>query len=37
LFWLGRRLNSVAIWRTLDGLVALIMWGTAGWLLASLF
>jgi L-lysine exporter family protein LysE/ArgO len=37
MFWLGRRLNSVAVWRTLDGLVALMMWGTAGWLLASLF
>ena len=36
-FWLGRRLNSVAVWRTLDALVALMMWGTAGWLLASLF
>ena len=37
MFWLGRRLNSVAVWRTLDGLVALMMWGTAAWLLASLF
>lgn len=35
-FWLGRRLNSVAVWRVLDGLVALMMWGTALWLLASL-
>jgi L-lysine exporter family protein LysE/ArgO len=37
LFWLGRRLNSVAVWRALDGLVALMMWGTALWLVASLF
>lgn len=36
LFWLGRRLNSVTVWRALDGLVALMMWGTALWLLASL-
>ncbi len=34
---LGRRLNSPAVWRTIDGLVALMMWGTAAWLLASLF
>ncbi len=36
-FWLGRRLNSLHVWRALDGLVALMMWGTAGWLLSSLF
>ena len=36
-FWLGRRLDSRHVWRALDGLVALMMWGTAGWLLASLF
>lgn len=36
-FWLGRRLNSLQVWRVLDGLVALMMWGTAGWLLISLF
>lgn len=36
-FWLGRRLNSVAVWRWLDGAVALMMWGTAAWLVASLF
>lgn len=35
-FWLGRRLNSLHIWRVLDGAVALMMWGTAGWLLAGL-
>jgi len=35
-FWLGRRLNSLHIWRLLDGAVALMMWGTAAWLLASL-
>jgi L-lysine exporter family protein LysE/ArgO len=28
-FWLGQRLNSPAVWRVLDGLVALMMWGTA--------
>ena len=36
-FWLGRRLNSLRIWRALDGAVALMMWGIAAWLLASLF
>jgi L-lysine exporter family protein LysE/ArgO len=36
-FWLGRRLSSLLVWRALDGLVALMMWGTAGWLLGSLF
>lgn len=36
-FWLGRRLNSLHVWRVLDGLVALMMWGTAAWLLKSLF
>ena len=35
-FWLGRRLNSLHVWRALDGLVALMMWGTALWLLNSL-
>jgi L-lysine exporter family protein LysE/ArgO len=35
-FWLGRRLNSLRIWRLLDGAVALMMWATAGWLLTSL-
>ena len=35
-FWLGRRLNSLHIWRVLDGAVALMMWGTAAWLLTSL-
>lgn len=28
-FWLGQRLKSPAIWRALDGMVALMMWGTA--------
>lgn len=28
-FWLGQRLNTPRIWRTLDGVVALMMWGTA--------
>jgi L-lysine exporter family protein LysE/ArgO len=36
-FWLGRRLNSLHVWRALDGMVALMMWGTAGVLVASLF
>ncbi|MDM7457603.1 MAG: LysE family transporter [Tepidimonas sp.] len=35
-FWLGRRLNSLHVWRALDGLVALLMWGTAAALIASL-
>jgi L-lysine exporter family protein LysE/ArgO len=34
---LGRRLDSPAVWRALDGLVALMMWGTAAWLVAGLF
>ena len=34
---LGRRLDSPGIWRALDGLVALMMWGTTAWLLAKLF
>jgi len=36
-FWLGRRLNSLHVWRALDGMVALMMWGIAIALLASLF
>lgn len=36
-FWLGRRLDSLRLWRVLDGLVALMMWGTAAALLVSLF
>ena len=36
-FWLGRRLHSVIVWRALDGLVALMMWGTAAFLLKGLF
>ncbi len=35
-FWLGRRLNSLHVWRALDGMVALMMWATALWLLSSL-
>ena len=35
-FWLGRRLNSLHIWRALDGAVALMMWSTAAWLGFSL-
>lgn len=33
---LGQRLHSSRIWRALDGLVAVMMWGTAGWLLMGL-
>lgn len=33
---LGRRLNSPLFWRVLDGVVAVMMWGTAFWLLAGL-
>ena len=33
---LGRRLNSPHIWRAVDALVALMMWGTALWLIAGL-
>lgn len=36
-FWLGRRLNSLRVWRLLDGVVALMMWGTATTLVAGLF
>jgi len=36
-FWLGRRLNSLKLWRALDGVVAVMMWGTAAVLLTSLF
>ncbi len=36
-FWLGRRLHSLHIWRVLDGLVALMMGGTAIWLVKGLF
>ncbi len=36
-FWLGRRLHSLHVWRVLDGLVALMMSGTALWLVAGLF
>ena len=33
---LGRRLESPLFWRALDGVVAMMMWGTAFWLLAGL-
>ncbi len=35
--WLGRRLGSALLWRAIDGLVALMMWGTAAWLASGLF
>ncbi len=35
--WLvGRKLNSPAVWRAMDLLVALMMWGTAFWLVRGL-
>jgi L-lysine exporter family protein LysE/ArgO len=34
---LGGRLNSPRVWRALDALVAVMMWGTALWLVAGLF
>ena len=34
---IGQRLNSPIVWRALDALVALMMWGTALWLLVGLF
>ncbi|WP_418316332.1 LysE/ArgO family amino acid transporter [Piscinibacter sakaiensis] len=34
--WLGRRLDSLLLWRALDGLVALMMWATAIWLFQTL-
>lgn len=34
--WLGRGLNSPHLWRAMDALVALMMWGTALWLIAGL-
>lgn len=37
LWCLGRKLDSPAIWRGLDLLVALMMWGTAFWLVRGLF
>lgn len=30
--WIGKRLQSPQLWRALDGLVALMMWGTAAML-----
>ena len=36
-FWLGRRLGSVTLWRAIDGLVALMMWSSAAWLVGGLF
>ncbi len=36
-FWMGRRLDSLRLWHALDGAVAVMMWGTAAWLVGSLF
>ena len=33
---LGQRLNSPQLWRAMDALVALMMWGTSLWLIAGL-
>ena len=35
--WIGRRLQSPQLWRALDGLVALMMWGTAAMLAVGLW
>ena len=35
--WIGKRLQSPKMWRALDGLVALMMWGTAAMLAAGLW
>jgi L-lysine exporter family protein LysE/ArgO len=35
-YMLGRRIGNANIWHWLDGLVALMMWGTAAWLLGTL-
>lgn len=37
LWCVGRRLDSPLVWRMLDLLVALMMWGTAFWLVQGLF
>jgi L-lysine exporter family protein LysE/ArgO len=34
--WVGKRLQSPQLWRALDGLVALMMWGTASMLAVGL-
>lgn len=35
--WIGKRLQSPRMWRALDGLVALMMWGTAAMLAAGMW
>jgi hypothetical protein len=35
--WLGRRQHALHIWRALDSVVALMMWGTALFVVKSLF
>ncbi len=35
--WIGKRLQSPQMWRVLDGLVALMMWGTAAMLAFGLW
>ncbi|MEO7885341.1 MAG: LysE family transporter [Polaromonas sp.] len=37
LWCVGRRLDTPAIWRAMDLMVALMMWGTAFWLVRGLF
>ena len=34
---LGRHMRAPGLWRALDALVAITMWGCAGWLLSGLF
>lgn len=35
--WAGQRVSGLWVWRTLDGCVALMMWGIALWLVAGLW
>jgi L-lysine exporter family protein LysE/ArgO len=36
LYLIGRRIGNANIWHWLDGMVAIMMWATAAWLLAQL-
>lgn len=36
-YWLGARMNSAKLWLWLDAAIALMMWGLAAMLIASLF
>ena len=35
--WIGQRVGGLWVWRALDGLVAVMMWGIALWLVAGLW